>query len=124
MKNPYSLTTAIFVIIAMVGAWFLDWRDENFAFILLLYFIITLGIKLDEIAGQIGIPSQNRTYPNEENKNIIELLTKINASIDTLNKTLNNFAEKTEQNNAGRVPVNRSSHTDEKKNYRPENSEE
>jgi len=53
MKNPYTLSTALFVIIAIIGAWFLNWRDENFAFILLLYFIVTLGIKLDEIAGQI-----------------------------------------------------------------------
>ncbi len=110
MKNPYSLTTAIFVIIAIIGAWFLDWRDENFAFILLLYFIVTLGIKLDEIAGQIGIPSQNRTYPVEKEENIIEQLTKINASLDTLNKTLNNLAEKKKETDAGYGPTDHSPH--------------
>ena len=123
MKNPYSLTTAIFVIIAIIGAWLLNWRDENFAFILLLYFIITLGIKLDEIAGQIGIPDRDRTYPAEKDKNIIKQLEKINASMDTLNRTLDIFAENSKQNDTGPGPVDRFPNTDEKRDHRPENPE-
>jgi len=123
MKNPYSLTTAIFVIIAIAGAWFLNWRDENFAFILMLYFIVTLGIKLDEIAGQIGNPGQDRKHPVEKNANIMEQLTRINDSLDSLNRALDNIIEKKEQNDAGHGPADDSSQTDEKKDHRPENSE-
>ncbi len=123
MKNPYSLTTIIFVIIAIVGAWFLDWRDVNFAFILLLYFIVTLGIKLDEIAGQIGIPGQDRTYSIEKDENILRQMTKINASLDTLNKTLNKLTEKKEQNDAGHGPTDLLAYTNEKKDHGSESSE-
>lgn len=124
MKNPYSLTTAIFVIIALIGAYFLGWRDENFAFILLLYFIVTLGIKLDEIAGQIGMPSRDPIHSTEKNKNIIEQLTKINTSLDILNKALSDLVEKKEQKDVGYSPIESSYHTDEQRNHRPENTEE
>jgi hypothetical protein len=122
MKNPYTLTTVIFVIIAFIGAWFLGWRDENFAFILLLYFIVALGIKLDEISGQIGPTGPDRKYPVENNDNILRQMAKINTSLATLNHTLNKFVEK-KQTGQGLEPEDHLSHSYEKKDYRPEDSE-
>lgn len=124
MKNPYTLTTVIFVIIAIIGAWFLGWRDENFAFILLLYFIVALGIKLDEISGQIGPTGPDRKYPIENNDNMLRQMAKINASLATLNHTLNKFVEKKEQTGPGPGPEDHLSHAYEKKDYRPEDPEE
>ncbi len=124
MKNPYTLTTVIFVIITIIGAWFLGWQDENFAFILLLYFIVTLGIKLDEISGQIGTPGPDRKYPIENDDNILRQMAEINTSLATLNHALTRLVEKKEQIDQGPGPADHLSHAYEKKDYRPEDPEE
>ncbi len=123
MKNPYTLTTVIFVIITIIGAWFLGWHDKNFEFILLLYFIVTLGIKLDEISGQIGTTGPDRKFPIENNDNILRQMAEINASLATLNHTLTKLVEKKEQIDQGPGPADPLSHAYDKKDYRPENSE-
>ena len=52
--RPYFVTSAIFFIIMVIGWQLLFWQAEDFTFLLLLYFIVTLGIRLDDISRKIG----------------------------------------------------------------------
>ena len=56
-------------------------------------------------------------------KNIIKQLEKINASMDTLNRTIGILAGNSKQNDTGPGPVDRFPNTDEKRDHRPENPE-
>jgi hypothetical protein len=53
-RHPYTTTSAIFMILALFGWRVLDWGERQLGFLLLLYFIMTLGIRLDEISRAIG----------------------------------------------------------------------
>jgi hypothetical protein len=53
-RNPYTIASVIFMILAVFGWRVLDWGERQLGFLLLLYFIMTLGIRLDEIARAIG----------------------------------------------------------------------
>jgi len=54
MKKPYLLTSLFFIVVFAIGAIFLEWRNISFAFLLLLYCIVIIGIRLDDISKQIG----------------------------------------------------------------------
>ena len=62
--HPYFCTSIIFLIIIVIGWQVLFWRAENYMFLLLLYFIVTLGIRLDDISRKMGSGSdQNQQNP-------------------------------------------------------------
>lgn len=52
-KDPYFVSALLLFIAAWLGAWFWGWGPLVFGFFLLLYFIVALGIRLDEISGQM-----------------------------------------------------------------------
>jgi len=102
MKNwitdhPYFCTSIVFLIIMVIGWQLLYWRAENFMFLLLLYFIVTLGIRLDDIARKIGGGFGNPAAGTGNNENLISQLNNIQRSIRALNATLNKLIEKTEK---------------------------
>ena len=97
--HPYLLTSAIFLAIILFGWHVLYWRWENFAFLLLLYFIVTLGIRLDDISKKIGSGSKSNS---SENENILKQLHDIKLSLRTLNVTLNRFLQKNAKENSSR----------------------
>jgi hypothetical protein len=53
-RHPYTIASVIFLILAVFGWRVLDWGERQLGFLLLLYFIMTLGIRLDEISRAIG----------------------------------------------------------------------
>ncbi len=53
MKKPYLLTSLFFIVVFAAGAILLEWRNMYFAFLLLLYFIVIIGIRLDDISKQM-----------------------------------------------------------------------
>jgi hypothetical protein len=94
MKNwitdhPYFCTSIVFLIIMIVGWQVLFWRAENFMFLLLLYFIVTLGIRLDDISRKIGRGVDRPEAALREKESIINLLHDIKISLLRLNTTLN-----------------------------------
>jgi len=97
VDHPYFLTSAVFLVILFVGWRFLYWRDENFAFILLLYFIVTLGIRLDDISRKIGTrpPTPANNPGNQES--LMHQLNEIKHALLAINATLNRILEKTEK---------------------------
>jgi hypothetical protein len=94
--HPYLITSVIFIIIVIFGWQFLYWRWENFALLLLLYFIVTLGIRLDDISKKIGSLSHPPLPNSAEKDSIISQLNQIKLSVNSLNITLRKLLEQTQ----------------------------
>jgi len=94
---PYFWTSIIFLVIMLVGWQVLYWHADDYAFLLLLYFIVTLGIRLDDISRKIGSGVGNPRAGSGENKNLINQLNEIQISIRALNATMNKLVEKKEK---------------------------
>jgi hypothetical protein len=102
MKNwiidrPYIFTSIIFFIIIIFGWRFLYWQEENFAFLLLLYFIVTLGIRLDDISRKIGGGAVRLPHSSGEKDTIVRQLNDIRVSLLALNDTLNKLLREVEK---------------------------
>jgi hypothetical protein len=97
VDRPYLLTSAVFLVILFVGWRFLYWREENFAFLLLLYFIVTLGIRLDDIARKIGTRTSTAANNPSSQESLMHQLNDIKHALLAINATLNRILEKTEK---------------------------
>jgi len=95
--HPYFTTTAVFLIILFVGWQVLYWREENFAFILLLYFIVTLGIRLDDISRKIGTLTESAAGNPASKASLMHQLNDIKKALLAVNATLNRILEKTDK---------------------------
>ena len=95
-EHPYALATTVFLVIVVVGWRFLGWRDENFAFLLLLYFLVTLGIRLDDISRKLGRETEDSSGNDAGKDAIISQLQDIQASLASLNASLHKLLEKTD----------------------------
>ena len=97
IDRPYIFTSIIFLIVIIFGWRFLYWQEENFAFLLLLYFIVTLGIRLDDISRKIGGGAVQLPHSSSEKDTIVRQLNDIRVSLLTLNATLNKLLKETEK---------------------------
>jgi hypothetical protein len=86
--RPYLVTSAIFLIIMIIGWQVLYWQAEDFAFLLLLYFIVTLGIRLDDISRKIGGGAGQSPAGSVDRQSVISQLNDIKASLAKINTTL------------------------------------
>ena len=53
-RHPYTLTGLLFLAMVLLGWTALGWGERQLGFLLLIYFIVTLGIRLDEISRTLG----------------------------------------------------------------------
>jgi len=53
-RHPYTLTGLLFLAMVLLGWAALGWGERQLGFLLLIYFIVALGIRLDEITRSIG----------------------------------------------------------------------
>lgn len=53
-KSAYLISGLIFLGVSFCGSWFWRWGQEEFAFLLLLYLIVIVGIRLDELSDNIN----------------------------------------------------------------------
>ena len=97
IDRPYIFTSVIFLIVIVFGWRFLYWQEENFAFLLLLYFIVTLGIRLDDISRKIGGGAVKLPHSSGEKETIVRQLNDIRVSLLAINSTLNKLLEAREQ---------------------------
>jgi hypothetical protein len=95
IDRPYIFTSIIFLIVMIFGWRVLYWQEENFAFLLLLYFIVTLGIRLDDISRKIGGGAVRLPHSSGEKDTIVRQLNDIRVSLLALNATLNKFLKET-----------------------------
>ena len=54
VKSAYLISGLVFLGISFWGSWFWRWGQEEFAFLLLLYLIVIIGICLDELSDKIN----------------------------------------------------------------------
>jgi len=87
-KHPYTITSLIFLVVIILGWQVLGWGERHFGFVLLLYFIVTLGVRLDEITRSIGGHTDNPDVRIGESdtviahlKDIKELLRRIDSRL-------------------------------------------
>jgi len=102
MKNwitdhPYFCSSIVFLIIMVIGWQVLYWPAENFMFLLLLYFIVTLGIRLDDISHKIGSGVDRPEAGFGEKENVISQLHDIKITLLRLNTTLNKLLRAAEK---------------------------
>jgi len=98
--RPYLSTALIFGALAAVGLFALNWGKSDLQQLLVLYFIVTLGIRLDEISRRIG-GGQSRGNPHSGDDTLLAKLEEISRSLKALNRRL---AEGTE---SGQAPPSR-----------------
>jgi hypothetical protein len=97
IDRPYTFTSVIFLIVMIFGWRVLYWQEENFAFLLLLYFIVTLGIRLDDISRKIGGGSVKLPHSNGEKETLVQQLNDIRISLLAINGTLNKLLKAIEK---------------------------
>ena len=97
IDRPYTFTSIIFLIVMIFGWRVLYWQEENFAFILLLYFMVTLGIRLDDISRKIGTRTGAAAGNPDDRETISQQLTDIKNTLLSINATLNKILEKTKE---------------------------
>lgn len=101
VEHPYASTSVVFLILIGLGWKYLYWQEKDFAFLLLLYFIVTLGIRLDDIAKKISNASERALRSSKERQAMIAQLTQIRASLLALNKTLAEISQNSSRQAGG-----------------------
>ena len=92
-NRPYLVTSAIFLVIMYIGWRVLYWQADDFTFLLLLYFIVTLGIRLDDISRKIGGGAGRVPAGSVDHDSIIGQLNDIKTSLGSISATLDKLLE-------------------------------
>lgn len=80
-ENPYTVTSLVFLIVIVIGAVYLHWTQTHYGFILLLYCLVNLGIRLDDISRQIGVDHGRPSQVDPEDETIMLRLLKIETTL-------------------------------------------
>ena len=94
-RHPYMITSALFIALMAFGFFYLNWLKDDYMFMLLLYFIVTLGIRLDDIVRQIG-PGRNDTPPDAET-NVLSVLQEMRMALRETNYRLKAIQDRLDQ---------------------------
>ncbi len=92
-NRPYLVTSAIFLVIMYIGWRVLYWQADDFTFLLLLYFIVTLRIRLDDISRKIGGGAGQVPAGSVNQDSIISQLNDIKTSLGSISATLDKLLE-------------------------------
>lgn len=87
-RRPYTITSLIFLAVIVLGWQLLDWGERQFGFLLLLYFIVALGIRLDEISLIIGGSGGNPHSSQEPSASIVAQLGEIRSILRKIQTSL------------------------------------
>jgi len=87
-QHPYATTSVIFIILMAFGFFVLAWRKDDFTLMLLLYFIVTLGIRLDEISRQIGNAPERSASLADQQAEIVILMQQLHSGLEETNRKL------------------------------------
>lgn len=95
-RHPYTITSAVFMILAVFGWRALDWGERQLGFLLLLYFIMALGIRLDEISRAIGGSGGPLQPPGGESDSLAAQLREIRLSLRHIQASLDRLPRRSE----------------------------
>ena len=98
-RHPYTIASAVFLVLAVFGWRALDWGERQLGFLLLLYFIMTLGIRLDEISRAISGTAGNPRPADKEPESLAEQLREIRLHLRRIQARLDKLtvADETEE---------------------------
>lgn len=97
IEHPYFSTSMIFLIIMIIGWQVLYWPKSYFGFLLLVYFIVTLGIRLDDISKKIGCGLERSSSAYFPGDTIVNQLNDIRSTLRSVDATLKQLAENTKK---------------------------
>jgi hypothetical protein len=87
-RHPYTVSSLVFLAMLILGWQVLSWGERHFAFVLLLYFIVALGIRLDEISRSIGGQPGNPHGRGGDSDTVIAHLKEIKALLRRIESKL------------------------------------
>jgi hypothetical protein len=104
--NPHIYVGIIFLTTAYLAFREWHWRQEQFGFLLLLYFIVTLGIRLDDISKQLGARHKRPSQIPDESKTVTDILEQIRRRLEIIDRRLTTIATRlpAERNTANEEP--------------------
>lgn len=89
--RPHTVAGLVFLGLAIIGVRLFGWWQDELELLLLLYVIVIIGIRLDEISRKIGTLSAAAPAP-DENGTVLSKLTEIAHSLKVLNHYLAKLA--------------------------------
>jgi hypothetical protein len=84
LEHPYAVTNIVFVLIGLFGGWYQRWDGTTLAFVLGLYLVVIIGIRLDDIQQQVTDRRQLPVDPQllEKMENMEVRLAEISEKLD------------------------------------------
>ncbi|MEJ5357496.1 MAG: hypothetical protein WHT06_02375 [Desulfobacterales bacterium] len=87
-RHPYTVTSLVFFGAILMGWLGLGWGERQLAFVVLLYFIVAIGVRLDEIFRAIGGPSAQPAPPSADPETILSQLREIRELLRRIEEKL------------------------------------
>jgi len=78
-EHPFVVANGAFALVALFGRRLLEWGAPDYAFLLMLYLVVVIGIRLDDIHQQMAAAKAARAEPQ-----ILEKLARTQASLEAL----------------------------------------
>ena len=97
-RHPYAVTSTVFLALLLFGLFHLHWRKDDFMFMLLLYFIVTLAIRLDDISRQIGT---GRQAASDKDETVLSTLKDIRSALRETNHRLKRLQDGAQRDDDG-----------------------
>jgi hypothetical protein len=96
-RHPYTLTGLLFLAMVLLGWTALGWGERQLGFLLLIYLIVALGIRLDEISRTLGGGSGNLPAAAGDSDTVIAHLRDIKELLGRIDSKLQRPASDDEQ---------------------------
>ncbi len=92
-QNPYRAISLVFLAVMLFGWRALGWDEREFGFLLLVYFMVTIGVRLDDIERAIG-GNEARREGAGQTASILAELQEIAALLRGIREAQERAAEK------------------------------
>lgn len=93
-QSPYTAISLVFLAVMLFGWRALGWDEREFGFLLLVYFIVAIGFRLDEIQRAIGGGEARRGEEAGQSATILAELKEIAAHLRAIREAQARAAEK------------------------------
>jgi Zn-dependent protease with chaperone function len=96
-RHPYTLTGLLFLAMVLFGWTVLGWGERQLGFLLLIYFIVALGIRLDEISRTLGVGGGNLSAADGDPETLMAQLQEIRALLRQIQAALERLPDNREE---------------------------
>jgi len=97
LLHPYTISSVVFLLIVLAGGRYLFWSMDQYLQLLVVYLMVTIGIRLDEISKKIGLYRSRRPNPSHETENITALLAEIEQTLQSIQASLHSISTKLDE---------------------------